>query len=103
MGTTRRTFVLALGVAGLAVVTALAAPPVRRLFHALVVRVRGSYTVQQRVEQFTAAQGRLRSRFDRAGVSFPPARVVLLGLKDERRMEVYAGANEDALKRIEEY
>ena len=104
MGTTRRrTLILTLGVAGVAVVTAFAVPPVRRLFHPLVVRVRGSYTTPQRLDEFTAARARLQSHFNRAGVAFPPARVVLLGLKDERRLEVYAGASDDALKHIADY
>src|SRR3954467_294529 len=40
---------------------------------------------------------------DRAGVAFPPGHVVLLGLKDERRLEVYAGPAEDALRHVADY
>ena len=82
---------------------ALAVPPVRRLFHPIIVRVRGRYTVEQRVAQLSEARSRLRARFEAAGVAFPPARVVLLGLKDERRLEAYAAPGDDALRRVADY
>ena len=102
MRSARRRFVVALGLTS-AAAAALAVPPVRRLFHPIVVRVRGAYTVEQRVEEFSAARSRVRERFERAGITYPPARVVLLGLKDERRVEVYAGPADDALRRIADY
>lgn len=37
-----------------------------------------------------AADARLRPHFDRAGVSFPPSRALLLGLKEERVLELWA-------------
>ena len=49
------------------------------------------------------ATARLKSHFERAGVAFPPARVVLLGLKDERRLEVYAGPADDAPRHVADY
>src|SRR5688500_17929255 len=59
MGVTRRNVVVAMGFVGGVTMAALSVPPVRRLFHPLVVRVRGSYTVEQRVAQFSAARARL--------------------------------------------
>jgi hypothetical protein len=97
-----RKFLIALVVVALAG-AALAVPPVRRLFHPLVVRVRGAHTVDQRLAEFTGATARLKSHFDRAGVAFPPARVVLLGLKDERRLEVYAGPPDGPLRHVVDY
>ena len=99
MGVSRRTVLLSTVLAGVGA-AALAVPPVRRLFHPLVVRVRGSYTVEQRLSQFTHARARLIDRFARSGVEFPPGRVVLLGLKSERRLEVYAGAADDAMRLV---
>ena len=61
--------------------------------------------MEDRLREFSAARGRVRGRCEAAGVAFPPARVVLLGLKDERRVEVYAAAARggDALRLIVEY
>ena len=95
----RRRFLIA--VAGVAVpATALAFGPVRRLFHPLFVHLRGKRTVADRLAEFTAATARVRSECDHAGVAYPPARVVLLGLKDERRLDVYAGPTDAALRRV---
>lgn len=46
----------------------------------------------QRLQQYgPSARLRLRPSFNRAGVAYPPARLVLLGLKAERRLEIWAG------------
>ncbi len=91
MGIARRRFCMGLIGGGLAM-GALGIPAVRRMFHPLVVRLRGAKTVEQRVMEFGEAEQRIRERFLNAGVAFPPMSVVLVGLKEERRVEVYAGA-----------
>lgn len=49
--------------------------------------------VADRLEQYgDAAMRRWQPYMDRAGVSFPPARLIFLGLKSERRLEIY-GSN----------
>lgn len=51
----------------------------------------GRGTVAQRVQYYgPAARSRMRADWERAGVAYPPARVVLLAIKDQRRLEVYA-------------
>ena len=48
-------------------------------------------TVAQRVEQYGgAARVRLKPYFDKAVVSYPPQRVILLALKRERVLQIYA-------------
>jgi murein L,D-transpeptidase YafK len=48
-------------------------------------------TVTQRVEQYgSAARVRLKPYFDKAGVTYPTQRVILLALKSERVMQIYA-------------
>ena len=90
MSTTRRRFlVTATAVAVPAV--ALSFGPVRRLFHPLVVRLRGRRTVADRMAEFTAATARVRHRCDAAGAAYPPTKLVLVALKDERRMDVCVG------------
>ncbi len=83
-----------------AAAVALSFGPVRRLFHPLLVHVQGRRTVDDRVRQFAAAGDRVRRQCAAAGVAYPPARVVLLGLKDERRLEVYAGPADGPPRRI---
>src|SRR5215510_13140922 len=51
----------------------------------------GKKTVAQRVAQYgPATHERLRPAFERSGVDYPPQAVTLLGIKDARRLEVYA-------------
>lgn len=70
---------------------ALIIPPVRRAAHPLIVRVVGQATLVERVEQYgPTALGRLLPRFAAAGIEYPPRSVLLLGLKKERRLEVFA-------------
>lgn len=48
-------------------------------------------TIAERIAEFGAiVQQRLEPKFRAAGVPYPPSRVTLLGLKRERRLEVYA-------------
>jgi len=92
-----------MGRGALAAATVTIPPVRRRLLHPVLVRMRGPSTIQQRLAELTGARDRVRQKLDRAGVPFPPAHVVLLGLKDERRLEVYAGASEDALRHVADY
>ena len=51
----------------------------------------GVKTIEERIAEFGAiVQQRLEPKFRAAGVRYPPSRVTLLGLKRERRLEVYA-------------
>lgn len=52
----------------------------------------GEHTVATRLRQFgREARSRWRPWFERADVTYPPQAVVLVGLKREQRMQVYAG------------
>ena len=58
--------------------------------------VRGRATVSDRVRQYGAdARARLRPHFDAAGVSYPPHGIVLVGLKAEEMLEVWARNSRD--------
>ena len=68
-----------------------------RVGPALARRVRGEATVASRLEESgAAADARWRPHFERAGVAYPPDRVALAGLKEERRLEVYAAGADGA-------
>ena len=104
MGTSPRRLAATIALVALLAAAVVAVPPLRRrLVHPVLVRLRGPATVQQRLEQFGPARARLQQRFDLAGVAFPPARVVLLGVKDERRLDVYAGTSDDTLRLVASY
>ena len=53
--------------------------------------MQGKATVADRVSEFGAvADGRWKSFFARAEVPYPPQKLVFLGLKAEKRLEIYA-------------
>jgi hypothetical protein len=92
-------------IALLVVVLALAAAPIApRIAIGVYQRLRGRATVEQRLAQYgPAARERLRPHFERAGVPYPPARVVLLGVKDEKTLHVFAAAPGGELRHITSY
>jgi hypothetical protein len=61
-------------------------------------------TVASRVAEYgPAARTRLAPAFARAGVAYPPRAVTLVGLKDEARLDVYAGSRRDAQAFVTSY
>jgi hypothetical protein len=62
-------------------------------------------TVEGRVAAYgAAARARMRPAFAAAGVPYPPGAVTLLGLKQERRLELYASARgEEPLRFVHAY
>ena len=70
----------------------------------LMLKFKDKATVADRLEQYsTPVQQRLLPYFQAAQVSYPPKVLVLVGLKQERRLEVYAGDDDDALRFIRSY
>ena len=54
-------------------------------------RIRGKATVSDRIAEFgPRVDARWQPFFERAGVAYPPQKLVFLGLKVEKRMEIYA-------------
>lgn len=61
-------------------------------------------TVADRLQQFgPAVDARLRPDFAKVGVAYPPAHVTLIGLKQERRLEMWAGNSPGTMRRIKSY
>ena len=66
-------------------------PYVRSFFSPVIRHFTGNKTVEQRLQQFgEKARARLKPAFEKAGVQYPPSAVILVGLKAEERLEVYA-------------
>jgi hypothetical protein len=68
-----------------------ASAPLRALVRPVTNFVLSRESVEERMEQVSPdARRRLRPHFEGAGVGYPPDEVRLVGLKRERRLEVYA-------------
>ncbi len=95
MKTTRLALVaLALGAAGLGAASYFSGEfPFATVMNQ---RLRGQHTVADRLVEFgPAARARWQPFFDRAKVAYPPTEIVLLGLKREQQLEVYARSGEE--------
>jgi len=69
----------------------------------LYAKVMGGWTVEEVVARYgPAARERMRPRFEAAGVAYPPAECALLGLKEERILELWARDHGD-WRRIHHY
>jgi len=55
------------------------------------------------VQYEASVRERLASDMDRAGISWPPERVVLLAFKLEKRLEIWAGGKEGEYRFLMEY
>jgi hypothetical protein len=65
-------------------------PPLRQLANPVYTRLRGQATVGDRLGQYgPSARAALRPMFERADLSYPPEAAVLVGLKQERRVDIY--------------
>ena len=83
------------GVAVLAVGVGLFAHFGRPVWGPVVVKVTGGRTVDDVIARYgPAAEPRLLLHFERAGVGYPPRRLVLVGLKAEKELEVWAEEGE---------
>jgi len=84
----RRTYKIAIGVAGVSCALGTAWLAIGRAI--------ASRSVEQVAESLGPdAEARLRPRFSRAGVTYPPRAVVLLALKEEKQLELWAKDDKD--------
>jgi len=65
------------------------------------IHTSGKATIASRFKEYgDVVKKRLEPDFRSTGVPYPPARVVLVGLKDERKLEVYAAGSTGPLRFI---
>lgn len=84
-----------LAVVGLGVVAILASIGIRRPLAAMIHATRSNKTIADRVEQFgDTVRARLSPAFGRAGVAYPPKRLTLVGLKQEKALEVWVAGDD---------
>src|SRR5579862_4171269 len=61
-------------------------------------------TVADRLQEYgPAARARLKPYFDAKNVTYPPARLTLVGLKQEKILEIYAAGTNQNLQFIRAY
>lgn len=88
----------------MAILAIIALSPARHVVSRLTHRANGMHTLEQRIEQYgAAARGRLKPDFARARVDYPPEKLVLVGLKQERVLQVYAAGNDGEWRCVKSY
>ena len=61
-------------------------------------------TVEERQKQFgPTARARLAPHFQKAGIAYPPTRLVFVGIKDERRLALHAAGSDGKLRFVRDY
>jgi len=82
----------------------LLAVPFRGQLRQLLAAPRRVASINTRVKQYgPTARKRLRPYFHRAGVAYPPKSLVLVGLKTEKLLHVYASGSDHKLRFIRAY
>lgn len=77
---------------------------VRRLAIGGVQNVKGKRTIAERVTEYgPAVRNRRAGDFKRVGVAYPPRKIVLVGLKQERRLEVWVADRDGHFKLLKTY
>lgn len=67
-------------------------------------RIRGRRTIEERVEQYgDRARARLMPHFEGIGISYPPELITIIGLKDEKMMEVWVADESGRWKHLKDY
>jgi murein L,D-transpeptidase YafK len=65
---------------------------------------RTHFTVEDRLRQYEPTAGaRVSAYFNEAKIAYPPAKLVLVGLKAERKLQIYAPDKDGALQFVHEY
>ncbi len=90
--------------AALVLFLCVALAPAGALLAALVWEPPAPFSHAARLDRIAApAQARLAPYFRRAGIAWPPTEVVLVGLKRERLLRLYAAAPDTGLRYIRDY
>ena len=95
---------LLLGLLVLVIVAARFKSSIRKIIPPVAGELMNHRTVAQRLQQYgSAARGRMKRDFAEAKVSYPPHQVVLVGLKAEHELQLYAAGDEASERFIRSY
>lgn len=76
----------------------------RPLWQPVYVKLTGGRTVQDAIDQYgPEAEARLTPRFKQAGIAYPPTALTLIGLKQEKLLEIWANDGRDEWVLIHRY
>lgn len=79
-------------------------PRVDALAGTVSARIGQPHTVQERIDEYgEPVQKRLRPLFEKNGVAYPPTRITLIGLKEEKRLELWASNADGPMRWIKTY
>lgn len=77
---------------------------IMRFKHKIINTFTGDYSVADRIEQYgSQARKRMNPYFESAGVNYPPSKLIFVGLKQEKLIEVWAKDKNTDFKKIREY
>jgi hypothetical protein len=77
---------------------------IRSALVSMIQIVKGKKTVAQRISEFgEAVHTRLLGRFEELGLSYPPQKIILVGLKDEKLLEVWVSDGSGPFKYLKTY
>lgn len=92
-------FLSALSICAIAIRAQLAAP-----FTNVTQTMTGEKTVSDRLSEYgNVVHARLHSRFREIGVAYPPRKLVLVGLKQERQLEIWVSDGSHDLRFLKSY
>jgi murein L,D-transpeptidase YafK len=64
----------------------------------------GRFTITQRLKEYgPTARARLAPHFEKAGIAYPPSELIFVGLKEEKRLEIYAKSGTNNFKPVRSY
>lgn len=97
-------FHIVLAVLALCVCAILLRTQLREPASAAIQVAKGRKTVADRVSQYgKTARARLAPHFSRAGIAYPPRHVTLVGIKDERLLQVWVAGDVGAWRHLRDY
>jgi hypothetical protein len=74
------------------------------LWWSMTAKLRKAKTVADRLQEFgSVAQSRLVPHFEKAGLHFPPGKLIFVGIKNKGRLEIYASSGNEQPKFIRFY
>jgi murein L,D-transpeptidase YafK len=76
----------------------------QREFIAVIQQIKGKKTVSDRVTQYSdVVHERLNLHFQKINVSYPPTRLTLVGIKDQKKMEVWVAGKDKKFRLLRIY
>ena len=71
----------------------------RIVTHPLFLKIRGKYTIEERLQDYGASsRERWHTFFQKNKISYPPPKVIFVGIKAERILQVYAQSRNDSFE-----